>query len=446
MERNEVVEEGSEPVVYTRLDLKRMQDHVRGNLTKAEAIRMQYDGKSADMSGQEETEYVRLVEDANTYKSKIEAAQKYLSLKSWVESANGGLNMGGPGAQPQSSAETLKAQHKAHYREYMRGVKKESQHQLAKFIAEGGVELKAYQSDNPSGGGFAVMPQEMVENFITLLKDMVYMRKAATVHQVPTAESLGVPAIDTDPSDADWTAELATGGQETTLQVGKREFRPHPLAKNLNVSKKLLRQVASVETVILDRLAYKMAISEEKAFLVGDGADKPLGVYTASVNGISTNRDTVAAGANAIVADDVLNTFYSLKASYRARASWLINRSILLAVRKLKDSTNNYLWTAGYGNQTGMVTGPGGGLAGTPDTLMGRPIWESEYAPGTVTSGLYTMLIGDFSQYWIADALDMVLEVLYELYAPANQMGFILRKETDGTPVLEEAFARLRQA
>ena len=71
---------------------------------------------------------------------------------------------------------------------------------------------------------------------------------------------------------------------------------------------------------------------------------------------------------------------------------------------------------------------------------------ESEYAPATITTGLYTAILGDFSNYWIADALDMQLKVLNELYAENNQIGYILRKETDGMPVLEEAFARLKQA
>jgi HK97 family phage major capsid protein len=53
---------------------------------------------------------------------------------------------------------------------------------------------------------------------------------------------------------------------------------------------------------------------------------------------------------------------------------------------------------------------------------------------------------GDYSKYFIADALDMEIQVLDQLYAATNQMGYILRKETDGMPVLEEAFARLKLA
>jgi len=74
------------------------------------------------------------------------------------------------------------------------------------------------------------------------------------------------------------------------------------------------------------------------------------------------------------------------------------------------------------------------------------PISMSEYAPSTLTTGLYVGILGDFSNYWIADALDMQVQRLVELYAEANQVGFIGRLETDGMPVLEEAFSRVKLA
>ena len=70
----------------------------------------------------------------------------------------------------------------------------------------------------------------------------------------------------------------------------------------------------------------------------------------------------------------------------------------------------------------------------------------SEYAPNTFTTGLYVGIVGDFSKYYIADALDMQLQRLTELYAESNKIGLIGRMETDGMPVLEEAFARVTLA
>ena len=55
-------------------------------------------------------------------------------------------------------------------------------------------------------------------------------------------------------------------------------------------------------------------------------------------------------------------------------------------------------------------------------------------------------MIADFSYYWIADALDMRIQRLVELYAATNQVGFIGRLETDAQPVLAEAFSRVKLA
>ena len=100
-------------------------------------------------------------------------------------------------------------------------------------------------------------------------------------------------------------------------------------------------------------------------------------------------------------------------------------------IAKLKDTTNNYLWQPSK-------------KEAEPDMLLGLPVYQSEYVPNTFTTGLYVGMLADFSYYWIADAMDVQLQRLVELYAETNQTGFIGRKETDGMPVLAEAFARLK--
>lgn len=76
--------------------------------------------------------------------------------------------------------------------------------------------------------------------------------------------------------------------------------------------------------------------------------------------------------------------------------------------------------------------------------LLGLPVLMSEYVPSTYTTGLYVGMLADFSQYWIADNLNMTVQRLVELYAESNQIGFIGRMEVDGMPVLAEAFVRLK--
>lgn len=295
-------------------------------------------------------------------------------------------------------------------------------------------QYRALQADSDTAGGFVVVSQQFATGLIQAVDDMVYIRQLATVIQLEKAESLGVPALDSDPDDADWTAELKTGSEDSAMDFAKRELRPHPLAKRIKVSNKLIR-VASVdvEGLVRDRLGYKFGVTHEKAYLTGSGANRPLGVFTASSQGISTGRDVSTGNtATEIKADNLINTKYALKAQYRARARWMFHRDAVKMIRKLKDGNGDYLWKAG--------------LSDKPDTILEIPFLESEYAPNTFTTGLYVGILGDFSFYWIADALDMQVQVLDQLYAESNQVGFIGRWESDGMPTLEEAFVRVKLA
>jgi HK97 family phage major capsid protein len=295
-------------------------------------------------------------------------------------------------------------------------------------------EFRALQQDADSAGGYLTLPMQLQKELIVFVKDLVFIRSKARVIPVTNADSLGIPTLAADPSDADWTNELSTGSEDTTMSFGLRDLKPHPVAKRVKISNKLLRvSVLPVEEILRDRFGYKFAITEEKAFQTGSGANQPLGLFTASNAGIDTSRDVSAASQTVIAADDLINTKYSVKAQYQANGEWLFHRDAIKQIAKLKDGDGQYLWQAGL-------------VAGQPDRILGRPVNMSEYSPNTFTTGKYVGLFGDFSKYWVADALTMQVQRLNELYAESNQTGFIMRKETDGMPVLAEAFARLKLA
>lgn len=295
-------------------------------------------------------------------------------------------------------------------------------------------EVRALQADFDTQGGYLVTPMQMVDQLIKAIDDMVYIRRLATVFSVPNADSLGAPTLENDPADADWTTELATGGEDSDMNFGRRELKPHPVAKRIKISRKLLAKVPSAEDLVVSRLAYKFGITQEKAFLTGSGAGQPLGVFTAHVDGIPTSRDVSTDNTTtAVTTDGLINAKYTLKSQYWPRANWLGHRDLFKQIAKLKGSDGQYLWRESV-------------RVGEPDRLLGLPIWMSEYAPSTFTTGQYVGILGDFSQYWIADSMGMEMQRLTELYAETNQVGLIGRMDTDGQPVLPEAFVRVKLA
>lgn len=297
--------------------------------------------------------------------------------------------------------------------------------------------FRALQADSDTAGGFLVMPLMMANAVIKAMDNEVFIRKLATVYPLPKAESLGAPVLDNDIGDPTWTAEIATGSEDTDMSLGKRELTPHPVARLIKVSNRLLRNAAiDAETLVVQRLVYKFGIVQEFNFLLGDGSNKPMGVFTAAAAGlgISTARDVATSNtATSFTSDGLIDAFYSLKAQYRKKASWIFHRDAVKRIRKLKDGDGNYIWQLGV-------------AFNKPDTILGAPYAESEYCPNTFTAGEYVGIVGDFSHYWIVESLSMQIQRLIELYAATNQVGFIGRCELDGMPVLEEAFARVTLA
>lgn len=295
-------------------------------------------------------------------------------------------------------------------------------------------EARALQADLDASGGYLVLPMQFADRLIQAVDNAVFIRQWSTVYSVPNAESLGAPSLDTDPADPTWVSELSIGSEDSSMAFGRRELKPHPLAQFIKVSRKLLRQAPDVEALVLRRLAYKLSVVMENAFLNGTGVNQPLGVFTASAQGISTGRDVSTGNtATEMRFDGLIEAKYTLKAQYWPMARWIFHRSGIKQIAKLKDGEGQYLWQPTT-------------QQGQPDRILGLPVWASEYAPSTFTASQYVGILGDFSNYWIADALNMDMQRLDELYAATGQVGFISRVEADGMPVLEEAFVRVQMA
>jgi len=289
------------------------------------------------------------------------------------------------------------------------------------------------QADSDTGGGY-FLPEQMTSNIIQALDNQLFFRTLATVIQVNGSNSVGAVALDADPSDAEWTGEISSTSLDTTMAFGKRELNPRLIAKRIKISQKLLRNLPSIESFVQSRLAYKLAVPQENAFYNGTGANQPLGVFTASDNGIPASATYDISTDNtstAITADGLKNAKYALPAQYRRGASWHFHRDAIKIISKLTDGLGGYLWQSGI-------------AAGDPDRLLGLPVYESEYVPNTFTTGQYVGILGDFKQYYIAESLGMSVQRLTELYAETSQVGYIIRSEVDGMPALPAAFRRVK--
>ena len=285
--------------------------------------------------------------------------------------------------------------------------------------------VNALQEGTDSEGGYLV-PDEYERTLVEALEEENMFRQLAKVIRTSSGDRK-IPVVATK-GTASWIDEEGAY-TESDDSFGQVSIGAYKVGTMIKVSEELLNDsVFDLESYIAKEFARRIGAKEDEAFFTGDGSGKPLGILAAT-GGAETG--VTAASSTAVTADELMDLFYSLKSPYRKKAVWVLNDSTIKAVRKLKDSTGQYLW------QPSLV-------AGTPDTLLGRPVKTSAYMP-VIAAGAKTIAFGDFSYYWIADRQGRSFKRLNELYAANGQVGFLGSQRVDGKLVLSEAVKVLAQ-
>lgn len=285
--------------------------------------------------------------------------------------------------------------------------------------------LNALQEGTDSEGGYLV-PDEFERTLVEALEEENVFRTLAHVIRTSSGDRK-IPVVASKGS-ANWVDEEGAY-QESDDAFSQVSIGAYKLGTMIKVSEELLADsVFDLEAYISREFARRIGAREEESFFNGDGKGKPLGILAAAGG---AEVGVTAASATAITADEVIDLFYSLKAPYRKNAVWLLNDATVKQIRKLKDSTGQYLW------QPSLV-------AGTPDTILGRPVKTSAFMP-TAAAGAKTIAFGDFKYYWIADRQGRTFKKLSELFAATGQVGFMGIQRVDGKLILPEAIKVLQQ-
>ena len=285
--------------------------------------------------------------------------------------------------------------------------------------------LNALQEGTDSEGGYLV-PDEFERTLVEALEEENVFRTLAHVIKTSSGDRK-IPVV-ASKGTASWVDEEGayTESDDAFSQVSIGAYK---LGTMIKVSEELLADsVFDLEAYISKEFARRIGAREEESFFNGDGKGKPLGILAAAGG---AEVGVTAASATAITADEVIDLFYSLKAPYRKNAVWVLNDATVKQIRKLKDTTGQYLW------QPSLV-------AGTPDTILGRPVKTSAFMP-TAAAGAKTIAFGDFKYYWIADRQGRTFKKLSELYAANGQVGFMGTQRVDGKLILPEAIKVLQQ-
>ena len=275
-------------------------------------------------------------------------------------------------------------------------------------------------------GGYLLSPS--MQKIITgELTNNCFMRQISSVQ---TISSSALEIIDDTSFATNWIAENGTVEDSDVSVLNKKTIKVHELVAQPKVTQKLLDDASiNIEEWLAYRLAEQFAQKEEEAFLKGTGDEnnQPTGItnYTSDIELI----ESTSATAGGITAKDIVQLYYSLKEQYVNRASFVMPRSAVSAIRMLKDETSGaYLWQPAL-------------LGGKEDTLMGCPVYQSAYMPELGANSL-SIIFGDFKFYQIVDRKD--ISILRDPYTAKPYVRFYTTKRVGGDIIRTEAFKMLQ--
>ena len=300
----------------------------------------------------------------------------------------------------------------------------------------GDAERKALSVGQDSAGGYFVY-SDMSGRIVQRIFETSPMRAYASVQVISTDALEGY--YDNDETGFGWVGELEARPVSTTPAVGKWRIPVHEMYAMPDATQQLLDDsIVPLETWLDGKIADRFARAENNAFVSGNGVDKPRGFLTLANStdltvGVEQIKTTVNGGFAAAPSggDVLIDALYSLKAQYRANATWFMNRATTRLVRKLKDSDGAYLWSPGI-------------AAGQPATVLGYPVAAFEDMPDPATGSL-SIAVGDMRQaYQIVDRSG--IRMLRDPYTAKPKILFYATKRTGGTVVNGEALKLIQFA
>lgn len=294
------------------------------------------------------------------------------------------------------------------------------------FGDDDGFETRATQAVTSTGsaGGYAL--PEVIERQIARLSVEI-----SPIRQIAMVRTVGSPdykeLFDINGAAFEWVGEAGTRNQTNTADLaevaptfGMASAKPQASEESLD------DLFFNVEDWLISSAAEAMSAGEGAAYVSGNGTNKPTGFLTGTpVSTADSGRafgvlQYVASGQAAALptsVDTFYDLVYALRARYRANARWVTNKLILAAMRKYKDTTNNYIWQPST-------------VAGEPATFLGYPITEAEDMPA-VAANAFPLAFGDFREgYLIADRVGM--RITRDEITTPGFVKFYVRKRTGG--------------
>src|SRR6185369_15061421 len=362
---------------FKKVNDQKLEEEKKGNETRAKELSATLDKISADLDASRKAKDI-LEKQFTAQKDRLEI------LEAAADRPTNTIQM------------KIKNQHKENFLKWIRSGGQDHSAITAQMELEAKArEVKDVSTGTTTAGGFA-LPEEIASevNMLVLKRSEISAEvKNVTVGTTDYKELLTHFANSTASNLYGWAGETSTRSATGTPELRERAPTWGELYAYATASNWSLRDLFfNVQAWITDAVAEGMSVAQSVAIWSGNGSSKPTGMTNTS---LSTSDDYASplrsaatyeyipiptAGSSpfttaGITADGVIALFYQLNPRYRSNSKFAANTVTQGHLRRLKDTTNQYLWQPGL-------------QAGQPDTLLGRQIitWEDMGNPTTANA------------------------------------------------------------
>jgi len=243
------------------------------------------------------------------------------------------------------------------------------------------LEFKAMSVNDGPSGGYLVHP-EYLTYVLTKVRDIDEIRANASVFTTGSS-SFEIPVEGMD-AGLSWVDETETRSETQNPTFKKVSIAIEEVQAKVRLTRTLIQDASfNIESYVTSALVDRFARGEGEAFVNGSGHKMPAGLLNSELDGV--------VGAN-LTMDLLMDATAAVPWGVDQYAKFFMNKRTEVALRKLKDTTGQYMWQPGL-------------AAGMPSTLMGYPVAKCPSMPDTGTR----IIFGDMKGYAIVDRTGMEL-------------------------------------
>ena len=318
-----------------------------------------------DLSAEENQKYGRIMEDLDARAATIESIKAVADREERAAEAMRGLEAQ---ARPEAS------------------VRAYDEADMIRALARGEMRSATFEKrDITKSSTGAPVPTSFYNQIVELARLVGPMLETSTVLNTAGGEALQIPS-QTTYSTGTVSSEAAAIGESDATFNSFVTLNAYKYSFLTQISREMIED-AGVDILgfLASQTGNALGYAVNSALTTGTGTTQPTGIVTAAGSGVTGGTGV----SGAFTADKLIDLAYSVDTAGRRLpgTGWQMNATSIAAVRKLKDSAGQYLFSPSLS-------------ADARDLLLGYPIYENPAIASPATSAK-SVIFGHLPSYFV---------------------------------------------